>query len=304
MTATVRYFPLLAAGFAAAAFIFPGVFLPLGPLIVPLLGLVMFGMGLTLTYADFRRILERPWVIGLGVVFHFLFMPLLAWIIARALALSPELTTGLILVGSCPGGTASNVVAFLARGDVALSVTITATTTLLAVIATPALTWAYAGAAVPVPVTAMLLSILYVVVIPVAGGVAASALRPKLAARVKPALPAISVAAIVTIIGIVVALNRGQMAAAGPVIALAVMIHNLAGLFGGYWAARLLGLSEPECRTIGIEVGMQNSGLGVALALKYFSAAAALPSAIFSIWHNLSGAAVAAFWARGDRSEA
>jgi BASS family bile acid:Na+ symporter len=295
---TVRLFPWLAAAMAGAAYLWPFVFAPLSTLIEPLLGVVMFAMGSTLSAADFKRILEKPRVIAIGVVLQFLLMPLFAFVIARALRLPGELAAGLILVGACPGGTASNVVCYLARGDVALSVTLTACTTVLAVVATPGLTWLYAGAAVPVPVLAMLLSILYVVLIPVAGGVLVNARRPELARRLKPALPAVSVAAIVTIIAIVVALNRDQMAGAAPVVAVAVMIHNLSGLFAGYGIAKLFRLSEPECRTIGIEVGMQNSGLGVALALKYFSPAAALPSAIFSIWHNLSGAAVASFWAR------
>jgi len=298
MVTPVRLFPLLAVALALAAYLAPAAFAPLGPLIVPLLGLVMFGMGLTLGAGDFRRIAERPRTVAIGVVLQFLAMPLFAWIIARAFAFPPELAAGFVLLGSCPGGTASNVVCYLARGDVALSVTLTSCTTLLAVFATPALTFAYAGAVVPVPVLAMLLSILYIIVVPVAGGVAVNAWRPRLAQAVRPALPAVSVAAIVVIIAIVVALNRDQMATAGPAIGAAVVLHNLLGLATGYGVARLAGLSEAECRTIGIEVGMQNSGLGVALALKYFSAAAALPSALFSIWHNLSGAGLASFWAR------
>lgn len=294
----VRLFPFLAAGLAGVSYWKPWIFNGLGPLIVPLLGVVMLAMGTTLARADFRRIAERPFVIAVGVALQFLLMPFFAWAIARAFRLPPELAAGLILVGACPGGTASNVVCYLAKGDVALSVTLTACTTLLAVVLTPALTYAYAGSIVPVPVIPMLLSILTVIVLPVAAGVIGNALWPSQTAKLKPALPAVSVAAIVVIIAIVVALNRDQIASAAPIVAVAVALHNVSGLAAGYGIAKLFRLSEAECRTIGIEVGMQNSGLGVALALKYFSAAAAVPSAIFSVWHNISGAVAAAYWAR------
>ena len=298
MALTVRLFPLLAAGMALAAYLWPQVFAPGREAITPLLGVVMFGMGLTLTPADFARVVKRPRSVAIGIVLQFLLMPFIAWVLAFVFALPPELAAGLILVGACPGGTASNVVNYLARGDVALSVTITASTTLLSVVLTPALTWLYAGAVVPVPVLPMLLSIVYVIAVPVAAGVALRLWLPSLARRFAPALPMISVAAIVVIIAIVVALNRGQMTGAAVTIAGAVVLHNLSGLAAGYGLARFLKVSETDARAIAIEVGMQNSGLGVALAIQYFSAQAALPGAIFSIWHNLSGAALASFWSR------
>ena len=298
MGLTIRLFPLLAAGMALAAYSWPQLFAPGRDLIAPLLGVVMLGMGLTLKPQDFRRILLRPRAIATGVGLQFLLMPLLAWALALAFAFPPELLAGMVLVGACPGGTASNVIAYLARADVALSVTLTTATTLLSVFLTPALTWAYAGAAVPVPAGDMLSTILYIIVIPVAAGVMAARWLPGFARRVMPALPMVSAGAIVIIIAIVVALNRAELAHAGLLIAVAVMLHNLSGFGSGYLLARLLKADTTEARTIAIEVGMQNSGLAVALAVKYFAAQAALPAAIFSIWHNLAGAALAAYWAR------
>lgn len=302
MVWATRLFPLLAVLLAAAAYARPGMFAPGRDLIAPLLGVVMLGMGLTLTPADFKRIVLRPRLIAIGAVLQFALMPLIAWALAVGFDFSPELLAGMVLVGACPGGTASNVIAYLARANVALSVTLTTVTTLLSVVMTPALTWVYAGAVVPVPAASMLLTILYIIVIPVGAGAAAAALFPRLARSLAPALPAVSVAAIVVIIAIVVALNRAELAGAGIAVLLAVMIHNMLGFGGGCAAARLLRAGEIEARTIAIEVGMQNSGLGVALAVKYFSPLAALPGAIFSIWHNLAGAALASFWTRGGRA--
>lgn len=304
MALTVRLFPLLAAGMALAAYLWPQIFTPGREAITPLLGVVMFGMGLTLTPADFSRVIMRPRSVAIGIALQFLLMPFGAWVLAYAFALPPELAAGLILVGACPGGTASNVVTYLARGDVALSVTITACTTLLSVVMTPALTWVYAGAVVPVPVAPMLLSIVYVIAVPVAAGVVLRLWLPQLARRFAPALPMISVGAIVVIIAIVVALNRGQMTGAAAAVAAAVVLHNLSGLAAGYGLARFFNLSETDARAVAIEVGMQNSGLGVALAIQYFSAQAALPGAIFSIWHNLSGAGLASFWSRRPIAQA
>jgi BASS family bile acid:Na+ symporter len=229
-------------------------------------------------------------------------MPLFGFLAAALFRLDPVTAAGLILVGSCPGGTASNVVCYLARGDVALSITLTSCTTLLAVVLTPALTLLYAGRTVPVPAAEMMRSILVIVAVPVVAGLLARGLLPRLVARLEPILPLVSVAAIAVIIAAIVALNRERIAALALAVAAAVVVHNLAGLAGGYLLARLFGLPERERRTIAIEVGMQNSGLGVALAIQHFGAAAALPGALFSIWHNLSGAALAAFWARRDRA--
>jgi len=201
-------------------------------------------------------------------------------------------------VGTCPGGTASNVICYLARGNVALSITLTAISTLLAVILTPALTAELVNKAIDVPALDMLLSIFFMVIIPVSAGVLLNHLAGKILKPVRYVFPLISVIAIVFIIAIIVSLNANNFHRIGAAVLIAVMLHNSAGLFLGYFTSRLLGYSPTECRTLAIEVGMQNSGLAVALAIKYFTATAALPGAIFSIWHNISGSILAGFWSK------
>ena len=291
-------FPLWALLFSLLAYAWPEGFAGAKPMIVPLLGVVMLGMGMTLTWSSFREVLRRPAAIALGVALQYLAMPLLAWLIALALALPPYLMAGLVLLGACPGGTASNVVCYLARGDVALSITLTAVSTLLAILATPLLTWLYVGERVPVPVQSMLWSIFKIVLLPVSIGVLINSLAGRRLRPVQQLFPLLSVMAIVFIIAIVVALNRDNLAAMGWAVALAVVLHNAGGLTAGYALARLLGWDERTARTLAIEVGMQNSGLAVALAVKYFAPAAALPGALFSVWHNLSGSLLASFWSR------
>jgi bile acid:Na+ symporter, BASS family len=294
-------FPLWALVFSLLAYWQPGLFVGLKPAILLLLGIVMFGMGMTLTWGHFRAVLQRPAAVGLGVVLQYLVMPLAAWLIAEVLGLPPALMAGLVLVGACPGGTASNVVCFLAKGDVALSITLTTVSTLLAIVMTPLLTDLYVGQKVPVPVGDMLWSIFKIVLVPVTLGVVVNRLLGAKLIRFKPVFPLVSVIAIVVIIAIIVALNRANLSSLGVAVAVAVVLHNLLGLLLGYWIPKALGLPERLCRTLAIEVGMQNSGLGVALAVKYFSVTAALPGAIFSIWHNLSGSVLAGFWSRKNR---
>jgi bile acid:Na+ symporter, BASS family len=294
-------FPLWALLFSLLAYWQPGLFVGLKPAILPLLGIVMFGMGMTLTWGHFRAVLQRPAAVGLGVVLQYLVMPLAAWLIAEVLGLPPALMAGLVLVGACPGGTASNVVCFLAKGDVALSITLTTVSTLLAIVMTPLLTDLYVGQKVPVPVGDMLWSIFKIVLVPVTLGVVVNRLLGAKLIRFKPVYPLVSVIAIVVIIAIIVALNRANLSSLGVAVAVAVVLHNLLGLLLGYWIPKALGLPERLCRTLAIEVGMQNSGLGVALAVKYFSVTAALPGAIFSIWHNLSGSVLTKFWSRKNR---
>ncbi len=298
MTQATTLFPLWALLGCALAFAVPEWLVGLKPAIVPLLGLVMFGMGVTLTTAEIAEVLRRPRLIALGLALQFGVMPLAAWLIALALDLPPYLLAGLVLVGTCPGGTASNVVCYLARGDLALSITLTTASTLLAVVLTPLLTWLYVGERVPVPATEMFWSIVRIVLIPVALGILVNRLVGHRLGRLKQVFPLLSVAAIVLIITIIVALNRDNLEQVGAMVALAVVLHNAVGLAGGYWLARSVGLDTVRARTLAIEVGMQNSGLAVALAVKYFSGAAALPGALFSIWHNLSGAALASWWSR------
>jgi len=284
--------------FAALAFFFPGGFRGIAPYIVPLLGLIMFGMGLTLSKSDFLEVTRRPRDVLIGVLGQFIIMPGLAWLLATGLALPPEVAVGVILVGCCPGGTASNVMTFLARGDVALSVTVTSVTTLLAPFVTPALIYLLASKWLDVSAAAMFWSIVQVVLLPIALGVLAQALFKEKVKAAVSVLPLVSVAAIVAIVAAVVAGNQARIASSGLLIFAVVVLHNGLGLVIGYLLARLCGLSVAKRKAISIEVGMQNSGLGVALATAHFSPLAAVPSAIFSVWHNISGPLAATVFRR------
>ena len=294
----MHLFPLWAILLSVIAYFLPALFIPLKPGIVPLLMVIMFGMGITLTLGDFLRVLRQPGILLLGVTLQYSIMPLAALMVASVLGLPTALLVGMVLVGSSPGGTASNVICYLARGNVALSVSLTLLSTLLAFALTPALTWLYVGHAVPVPVWDMLYSVLKIVVIPVLLGAGINTLLGNRLQRWLPFFPLLSVLAIILIIAIIVALNQSRLASIGYAISVAVILHNLIGLLAGYWIPRLLGKDAITCRTLAIEVGMQNSGLSVALAINYFSSMAALPGALFSIWHNISGSLLASFWRR------
>ncbi|ROO29786.1 bile acid:sodium symporter family protein [Salinisphaera japonica] len=292
-TAIALGFPLYALVMAGAGYGLPAVFAPGAFLIVPFLILIMFGMGLTLKAADFKRAVSRWPVVILGLVLQYGLMPLAALVIAHGLGLSRELTLGLVLVGSVAGGTASNVITFVAGGDVALSITLTSISTLVAVAATPLLTWAYVGTQIGVPVVSMLVSIAKIVVAPVAAGMLVNRwIGPRWPER-DGWCALLSAAAIGAVIAIIVALNAADIATLGALVLVAVILHNTIGLAAGYTLAWLATRDSVIARTLAIEVGMQNSGLAVALAQQYFGPAAALPGAIFSVWHNVSGAALA-----------
>ena len=260
-----------------------------------LLGVVMFGMGLSLRGRDFALVLRRPRDVAVGVAAQFVCMPLAAWAIARALGLPDEIALGVVLVGACPGGTASNVIAYLARGDVALSVTMTACSTLLAPLATPAIVWLLAGATIQVKAWAMFLSIVQIVIAPVVVGVAVNELLPGFASRIRRAMPAFSAVVVAVIVAAVVAASAARIRDSAALVALAVVLHNALGMALGWCAGRLFLMDAARRRTLAIEVGMQNSGLAVSLATVHFAAMplAAVPGALFSVWHNLSGAVYA-----------
>lgn len=266
----------------------------------PMLGIIMFGMGLTLTGKDFKIVLSRPKDILIGCLTQFIVMPLLAWTLTWAFSLPQELAIGVILVGCCPGGTASNVITYLAKGDLALSVGMTAASTLLAPLLTPFLVWLLAGTMVNVDTTGMLLSIVCVVILPIVGGLLCQRFIPKMTQRVTPYLPAFSSIAIALTVGIVVAHNADRLMTAGWLVVLIVMIHNLLGLGIGYLVGRLLRLQQPKRVALSIEVGMQNSGLATSLAVMHFASfpLATIPGAVFSVWHNISGAIVARIYSR------
>ena len=298
MNRIVVWFPLPAIVLSILAARYPECLIGFKSAIIPLLGVVMFAMGMTLNLNDFKRVSKRPKVIALGLALQYLLMPLTAFTLAYVLRLPAELMAGLILVGACPGGTASNVICYLAKGDVALSISLTAISTLLAVLLTPLLTWLYIGQEVFVPVKSMTMTVFNIIIIPVSLGLAVNRYYGRSLGRLKQLLPLVSVLVIIFIITIIVALTAQQLSQLVlPVIA-AVILHNSIGFVGGYYLPKSLGFDSKTCRTLAIEVGMQNSGLGVALTIKYFTPIAALPSAFFSIWHNISGSVLAAYWTR------
>jgi len=291
-----KLFPLWALIIAFVAFFVSEPFAALNDAIVPLLAAVMFMMGLTLSKADIERVLKDPKPILVGVVLQFLLMPILALTFSKMLQLSNQLTIGMVLVGSCAGGTASNVVCYLAKGDVALSISLTMVSTLIGVVATPLLCAFYLSTTVSVDTWGLLLSIVQIVFIPVTLGFGCKYYLNDLAGAAEPLIPTLSVLIILLIIAIVVALNADRLLDVGLITLIAVILHNLSGLAGGYYVSRLIGLDIKQSQTIAIEVGMQNSGLGVALATQFFSATAALPGALFSVWHNISGSLLATVW--------
>ena len=286
---------------AVAALLFPDTLSHLKPrLINPLLGIIMFGMGLTLKTEDFRVVFSRPRDVLVGCLAQFTVMPLLAFALTRVFRLEEALAIGVILVGCCPGGTASNVITFLARGDLALSVGMTAMSTLLAPVLTPLLVWLLAGEMVDVDVAGMLLSILWVVILPIVLGLLVKRLLPKATEQATAYLPAVSTIAICLIVMIVIAANAHKLLAGGWIVILVVMLHNILGLTVGYLIGLLLKMTPAKRRAISVEVGMQNSGLASSLATLHFAAfpMATVPGAIFSVWHNISGAIVARLFAR------
>ncbi|MCG7337602.1 bile acid:sodium symporter family protein [Sporosarcina sp. ACRSM] len=284
--------------FAALAFFIPDGFTWIAPYISILLGIIMFGMGMTLSVDDFREVLKQPKNVAIGVLAQFTIMPLLAFGLAVAFKLPPEVAAGVILVGCCPGGTSSNVMTFLARGNVALSVAITSCTTLLAPFVTPALILLLASKWLPVSAGDMFLSVVKIVLIPIILGLVVKMLFRKQVEQSVKAMPLVSVIAIVAIVAAVVSGSQQKIAETGLLILLVVILHNSLGYMLGYLAARLLKLDYSDRKAIAIEVGMQNSGLGAALAAAHFSPLAAVPSAIFSVWHNISGSLLATWWSK------
>lgn len=297
-----KYMAIIALLVAIIALVFPA---PVSSVIKTsyvniLLGIVMFGMGMTLTLNDFKVVFTKPKAVITGIFAQFIIMPGLAFILVAIFQLPPELAVGVILVGCCPGGTSSNVMTYLAKGDVALSVGMTACTTIMAPIVTPLLVLLLAGQTVDVAVLDMFISIVQVVLLPIALGFIINKLFEKVAQKFAKILPLISVIAISLIIMAVVAANAKSLMSVGLLIIVVVMLHNVCGYALGYLAGRLLGLTKAQRRTLSIEVGMQNSGLATSLATVHFATMplAAVPGAVFSVWHNISGAIYANLLAR------
>ena len=300
----VNNMALLVVLVGIAGVLWPSALTWVGPRVAWMLGLVMFGMGMTLKVEDFRLLARRPWEVCLGAAAQFTIMPGVAWALVKLFDLPPELAIGVILVGTCPGGTASNVITYLAKGDVALSVAMTMTTTLLAPVMTPCLTWLLAGAWIDISLAAMMQSIAQMVLLPVLLGLLTRHFCRGLVQRWLNYLPLVSVVTIVLIVGGVVAMSADKLLEKGALIALVVICHNVFGLGLGYGIAKLFRLSPPKARAVSIEVGMQNSGLAASLAILYFNPAAAIPGAIFSVWHNISGSLAANYFVRRDEKRA
>ena len=288
-----RYMALFVILIAGISLFQPWTFIWTVPWITILLGVVMFGMGMTLRFADFKLVLQRPRDVFIGTVAQFGIMPLLAWALAHAFALPPELAAGVILVGTCPGGTSSNVMTYLARGDVALSVSMTMASTILAPIMTPLLTLWLAGQWIDIPAEKMMISIAQVVIAPIILGILINHFFERPVQKAIKILPLISVIAIVLIVGGVVSANAERIIETGALIMLVVICHNLLGYALGFLVAKALGMNMAKVKAVSIEVGMQNSGLATSLALLHFGAAAAIPGALFSVWHNISGSLAA-----------
>ena len=288
-----RFMGVIIIAFSALALWQPWIFSWVAPHISAMLGIIMLGMGMTLHWQDFSHVLRHPRDLGLGLVVQFGCMPLLAFALCHVFALPPELAMGMILVGTAPGGTASNVLTFIARGDVAFSVAMTAAATLVSLLLTPPLTWLLGGVWVPVDMGGLFWSIVKIVLVPVLLGLLLHHFQRGLVDRLMPFLP---LASALVIAGII-AVNAQNILSAGPAIFAAVIAHNLLGLAVGWFAACRLRFAPPRRRALAIEIGTQNSGLATALALAHFTPAAAIAGALFSVWQNISGALLSNFWA-------
>ena len=294
-----KTFALWVVLFAGIALIVPEAFVWLKAYIIWMLGIIMFGMGMTMTVDDFKGVLHNPKAVVIGVVAQFMLMPGLAYLLCQLFQLPPAIAIGVILVGCCPGGTASNVITYMAKGNTALSVACTSVSTILAPILTPAVFYLLASQWIEINAMSMLGSILQVVLFPIILGlIVRSVLKQKVETYIQ-VMPLISVLAIVAIVAAIIAGSKTQILESGLLILAVVALHNGLGYLLGFGASRLFKLPYADSKAIAIEVGMQNSGLGVALAAVHFAASpiTAVPSAIFSLWHNISGPALATYWA-------
>lgn len=298
-----KTFALWVLLFAGMAFVVPETFKVIGPYVPWLLGIVMLGMGMTLTVTDFSEIIKHPKAVVLGVVVQFVIMPLLAFGLSMLFSLPPAIAVGVILVGSCPGGTASNVMTYLAKGNVALSVACTSVSTLLAPLLTPIVFYLLASQWIDISPSAMFVSVLKMVLLPIALGVILRMIFKTSIMKATEVLPLVSVIAIVLIVAAVVSGSKQSIIESGLLIFGVVILHNGLGYLLGFWAAKFLKLDDSDAKAVSIEVGMQNSGLGVALAKTHFALdpVTAVPSAIFSFWHNISGPLLATYWSSKSR---
>ncbi len=295
-------FSVFAFGIAAMAY--PKIFISWGGfelknLIVPLVQFILFGMGMTLTIDDFKRVLKMPRAIFIGFVLQYTIMPLSGFIFAAIFGLKSEIAAGLILIGSCPGGVSSNVINFLARANVPLSVAMTVCSTLLSPVMTPLGMKLLAGRYVPIEFWPMMWSIMEIVILPLMAGVIINKYFPRAASKMTKVLPFLAMFSICIIIAITIALSRNDLVEIGIALFLASVCHNTTGYLLGYYGSRLLGLNKIDSRTVAIEVGIQNGGMATGLAFNVLkSAQAALASAVFGPWSAVSSSMLATYWRR------
>ncbi len=302
-----KYMAWIVLAIAALALFLPGTCLWIQTKWINyLLMIVMFGMGLTMKLSDFAVVFSRPRDVIIGCLAQFIVMPFLAFALGKAFGLSDELLVGVVLVGTCPGGTSSNVITYLSKGDTALSVGMTSINTLLAPLLTPLLTYLYLRTSVNVDVKSMFISIIQVVLIPVGLGLLINKLFEKYTQKIVFALPTVSVTAICLIVAAVVSHNSEKILSTGLMIFMIVILHNLLGYLCGYFIGILFKMDMPRKKAVSIEIGMQNSGLATSLASSAFPdmSLATVPGAIFSVWHNISGAVLAGIYRKiGDQSK-
>lgn len=298
-----RFFPIWIIVFVFISYTSPEPFKGLTKYVPYFLGAVMLFMGLTMKLDDFKLVLKQPKNVLSGIVLRYLIMPFVGFAVAKALGLSPALAAGLILVGCCPSGVASNVMTFLSRGDTALSITVSSFNTVLAPFITPMMFLLLAGTIVPVDAGAMLIDIAKMVLLPVGLGISINMLASQHIEKIKPYLSGLSTLMLLLIIIAGTAVNAGRLASVAGIAFLAVALHNGVGLFLGYLASRAIGMNLFQAKGITFEIGMENSGLAMTLALAYLDPIAAIPGAIFSVWHNLTGSALATYWGRKAERE-
>lgn len=299
MNRLTQLFPLIAAAASALALFYPPIFTWFGPLYIKVaLALIMFFTGLSLTTADFKRVARKPGQVAAGFVLQYTVMPAMGYFTALAFALPAEIAAGLILVACCPGGTASNVITFLAKADVPLSVTMTAVSTIAAAMFTPALSAWLIGARIPVDALAMTRDTAMVILLPIALALVAKRVLPHAAKKLEHSANFLAVLAITLIVASIIGSSRAQIISGGFSIIAAVFTLHAGGFLFGYVFSRLLRIPETQARTISIEVGMQNSGLGVVLAMKHLTPLAAVPCAVSSLMHSLIGSLLAGVFSR------
>lgn len=298
-----RFFPIWIVIFVFLSYTFPAPFKALTKYVPYYLGAVMLFMGLTMKLDDFKLVFKQPKNVIAGIILRYLIMPFVGFGVAKVLGLPPALAAGLILVGCCPSGVASNVMTFLSRGDTALSITVSSFNTILAPLITPAMFLLLAGSFVPVNAGAMLVDIAKMVLLPVGLGIAINMWATTTIDKIKPYLPGLSTLMLLLIIIAGTAVNADRLASIAGIAFLAVAMHNGFGLFFGYLGSRAVGMNLFQSKGITFEIGMENSALAMTLALAYLDPIAAIPGAIFSVWHNLTGSALATYWGRKAEAE-